>query len=230
MPRRARLVFPGVPLHVIHRGNNRQAIFFTPDDHRQYLDWLGQHAREAGCAIHAFVLMTNHVHLLLTPADHDSLPALMKPLAQRYTQRVNRIMGRSGTLWEGRYKSCLVEEERYLLTCQRYMELNPVRAGMVRHPAEYPWSSHRHHALGDDTGTRWLRPHAVQQALGGDESSRRSAYRALFDKELSSDELDEIRLAVNRTGVLARGRLLDQVREALGGRLPARRPGRPPRP
>lgn len=142
MPRRPRLALPGIPLHLIQRGNNRQACFFAEDDYRIYLDWLTEYASKSGCRVHAYVLMTNHVHLLVS-ADSTTAPgALMKALGQRYVQYVNRTYLRSGTLWEGRYRSCPVDQEAYLLACQRYIELNPVRAAMVRHPADYPWSSY----------------------------------------------------------------------------------------
>jgi putative transposase len=136
MPRRARLALANIPLHIIQRGNNGQACFFSEEDYHLYLGWLGKYARETGCQVHSYVLMTNHVHLLICANGVDSASLLLKALGQRYVQYVNRTYRRSGTLWEGRYKSCLVQEEVYLLTCQRYIELNPMRAGMVSHPEE----------------------------------------------------------------------------------------------
>ena len=141
MPRRARLRFAGVPLHIIQRGNNRTACFFAEQDYRFYLHDLGELARRFECGVHAYALMTNHVHLLITPSATDSASLLMKHLGQRYVQYVNRVYRRSGTLWEGRFKSSLVQRQSYVLKCQRYIELNPVRAGMVPHPRDYPWSS-----------------------------------------------------------------------------------------
>ena len=137
MPRRPRLILPGVPLHLIQRGNNRQLCFFADEDYQAYLGWLKEYAEKSGCAVHSYVLMTNHVHLLLTPETATSVGQLMKRLGQRYVQYVNRTYRRSGTLWEGRYRSCLTQEEDYLLACSRYIELNPVRANMVAHPADY---------------------------------------------------------------------------------------------
>lgn len=137
MPRRPRLALPNVPLHIIQRGNNRQACFYAEEDYRIYLDWLREYADKTDCHVHAYVLMTNHVHLLISAARPDSPGGLMKALGQRYVQYVNRAYRRSGTLWEGRFRSCLAQEDRYLLACQRYIELNPVRANMVEHPAEY---------------------------------------------------------------------------------------------
>lgn len=137
MPRRARVCLPRIPLHIIQRGNNRQACFFADEDYRFYLNRLREYAAKTRCRVHAYVLMTNHVHLLLTAEDAQGAGALLKALAQRYVQYVNRIYRRTGTLWEGRFRSCLTQEETYLLACMRYLELNPVRAGMVTHPGEY---------------------------------------------------------------------------------------------
>jgi len=149
MPRRARIALPNVPVHLIQRGNNRQPCFFADEDYRRYLDWLTEYAGKTGCRIHSYVLMTNHVHLLISADRADAGGALMKLLGQRYVQYVNRVYRRSGTLWEGRFRSCLVQAEDYLLGCQRYIELNPVRANMVAHPAEYRWSSYRANAQGE---------------------------------------------------------------------------------
>lgn len=132
MPRRARLSIPGIPWHIIQRGNNRTACFYADEDYRRYLDTLGEQAEKHGCQIHAYVLMTNHVHLLITPEREESAGLLMKHLGQRYVQYVNRTYRRSGTLWESRFRSCLAREEEYVLACYRYIELNPVRADMVR--------------------------------------------------------------------------------------------------
>jgi putative transposase len=143
MPRRARIQLPGVPVHLIQRGNNRSACFYADEDYRFYLDHLTEQATKHRCAIHAWCLMTNHVHLLVTPRHADSLSRLMKALGQRYVQYINRTYRRSGTLWEGRFRSCLLQEEAYVLACYRYIELNPVRACLVAHPAEYRWSSYR---------------------------------------------------------------------------------------
>src|SRR4051812_23176241 len=142
MPRRARLSLPNIPWHIIQRGNNRAVCFAAEADYRRYLDELAELSKRFGCAVHAYALMTNHVHLLLTPDEAEGPGLLMKHLGQRYVQHVNRAYGRSGTLWEGRFRSCLTQSEDYLLACQRYIELNPVRAGMVRHPRDYRWSSY----------------------------------------------------------------------------------------
>jgi putative transposase len=140
VPRRARLAIAGIHWHIIQRGHNRCACFFHEEDYRFYLDQLGTQAQKFGCLIHAYCLMTNHVHLLLTPQEKDSVSLLMKHLGQRYVQFINRTHQRTGTLWDGRFKSCLTQEERCVLVCYRYIELNPVRAGRVAHPRDYPWS------------------------------------------------------------------------------------------
>ena len=178
MPRRARIRFAGIPQHVIQRGNNRAACFFADEDYRTYLDSLQQGAERYGCDIHAYVLITNHVHLLTTPADDESLPSMMRYLGSRYVQYVNYTYKRSGTLWEGRYKSSLIDSERYLLTCYRYIELNPVRAGMVKGAGDYKWSSYAAHALGQ--ANELIQDHSCYLALGQTEETRRTAYQALF--------------------------------------------------
>jgi putative transposase len=149
MPRRSRLSLPNVPIHIIQCGNNRQACFYADEDYLFYLNWLREYADKTSCRVHAYVLMTNHVHLLISAEWTEGPGALMKALGQRYVQYVNRTYRRSGTLWEGRFRSCLTQEETYLLACQRYIELNPVRAAMVEHPAEYRWSSYRANAQGE---------------------------------------------------------------------------------
>jgi putative transposase len=228
MPRRARIALPGVPLHLIQRGNNRQACFFAEDDCRFYLDWLAEYAPRCGCRLHAWGLMTNHVHLLLTPEAEDSAARLMKALGQRYVQYVNRTYRRSGSLWEGRFRSCIVGEEAYVLGCQRYIELNPVRAGMVEHPAEYPWSSYRANARGE-AGRVPLSPHPLYLALGRDDNARLAAYRELFRHELEPGLVDEIRLATNGNFALGSAAFQEQVTAALGRRASRGVPGRPRR-
>ena len=148
MARRPRIHFDGIPLHIVQRGHNRSPCFFAEADHSRYLAWLGEALEEAQCTLHAYVLMTNHVHLLLTPAMADTVPKLLISLGRRYVQYVNRAYTRTGTLWDSRYKSSVVQDETYFLVCQRYIELNPVRAGIVEHPAQYRWTSYRANALG----------------------------------------------------------------------------------
>lgn len=195
MPRRARLVLPGIPLHIIQRGNNRSRCFYTDTDYLVYLDMLRECTDEAGCAVHAFVLMTNHVHLLISPGDPDAPGKMMQRLGQRYVQYVNRRQQRSGTLWEGRFRSCLVGDDRYLLVCQRYIELNPVRAGLASAPGLYPWSSYRANALGHQSSI--VTPHPVYLSLDPVQAEREIAYRALFQEALPEREIAQIRQASN---------------------------------
>jgi putative transposase len=225
MPRRARITLPNVPLHIIQRGNNRHACFFADEDYLFYLQWLHDHAAKLECLIHAYVLMTNHVHLLVSSSAPDAVGALMKAQGQRYVQYVNRTYRRSGTLWEGRFRSCLIQEENYLLACQRYIELNPVRAGMVPHPADYRWSSYRCNAQGEINTL--VSPHPLYLALGADAASRNQAYRELFRHELEPGLADEIRRATNGNFALGDRRFTSQIETALGRRVTPGQSGRP---
>jgi putative transposase len=195
MPRRPRILLADYPLHIVQRGINREPCFFADEDYHCYLHWLDEAARDCGCAIHAYVLMTNHVHLLLTPGGDRAASRLMQSLGRRYVQYANRFYRRSGSLWEGRYKSSLVEAEDYLLSCMRYIELNPVRAGMCADPGQYRWSSYWSNGLGRIDAR--LTPHALYLALGADDEQRRAAYRALFRPQLDSAAADDIRQALS---------------------------------
>ena len=146
MPRKPRFNIVGIPQHVIQRGNNREPCFYSEQDYQRYLKDLSDSAKKHDCRIHAYVLMTNHVHLLVTPMVEHGISNMMQALGRRYVYYINKNYQRSGTLWEGRYKASLIDSERYLLTCMRYIELNPVRAKMVEHPGEYPWSSYQANA------------------------------------------------------------------------------------
>ncbi|MBA3032162.1 MAG: transposase [Gammaproteobacteria bacterium] len=225
MPRRPRLALPGYPLHLIQRGNNRQPCFFADEDYLRYLEWLAEYADKTGCRVHAYVLMTNHVHLLLSADRGDAPGALMKALGQRYVQYVNRVYRRSGTLWEGRFRSCLTQEETYLLSCQRYIELNPVRADMVAHPADYRWSSYRVNAQGEVNSL--VRPHAIYESLGPDSASRQAAYRELFRFELEPGLVDEIRRATHGNFALGHADFAAQIADTLGRRVTPGSSGRP---
>jgi putative transposase len=196
MARLPRIVVPGVPLHLVQRGNNRSTIFFGPDDYRYYGHVLYDASRRYGCAIHAYVLMSNHVHLLVTPQDEQGPSRMMQTVGRRFVRTINDRRGRSGTLWEGRYKSMIVNSDRYFLTCSRYIELNPVRAGMVEKPDYYRWSSYRHNALsGVDP---LITEHALYHALGTTVPDCRPSYRALFDSVLDPQMIDAIRYATHR--------------------------------
>lgn len=225
MPRRPRIHLPGQPLHIVQRGHNREACFFGDDDYHSYRHWLGEALDKSGCRLHAYVLMTNHVHLLLTPPEPQAVSQLVISLGRRYVQYVNRTYRRTGTLWDSRYKSSLVQADDYLLLCQRYIELNPVRAGMVDDPAHYRWSSYRANGLGQ--ADPLLTAHPVYEALGRDQAGRCSAYRALFRPELDAAAIADIRLALNQGQPLGGSRFLDQIEWATGQRREVRPRGRP---
>jgi len=228
MPRRPRITIPGIPLHIIQRGNNRQACFFADEDYGLYLDWLQEYSRSTGCAIHAYVLMTNHVHLLLTPTQKESASNLLKRLGQRYVQYINRCYKRSGTLWEGRFRSSILLTDAYLFTCHRYIEMNPVRAGMVNHPGDYHWSSYR--ANGQGESSEIITPHPLYRDLGCTDDKRRSAYAEFFKHELEQGEIDKIRKATNGNFSLGSDRFQDEIGCMLGRRVVPGQAGRPKRP
>ncbi|HQN64237.1 MAG TPA: transposase [Methylophilus sp.] len=230
MLRRPRVILPNVPQHIIQRGNNRQACFYADEDYLSYLEWLKEYAEKTDCKIHAYVLMTNHVHLLVSTEKAEAVGAMMKALGQRYVQYINKMYKRTGTLWEGRYKSCPTQAETYLLACQRYIELNPVCANMVSHPAEYRWSSYAVNAQGakpEREDGEIVTPHPLYQALGADDASRQAAYRELFRAQLDIGVVDEIRKATNGNYALGNALFVQQIEEALGRRVTAGKAGRP---
>ena len=218
-------MLPGVAVHIIQRGNNRQACFYRNSDYRNYLTWLEEYAEVSGCQIHAYCLMTNHVHLLLTGKSVEGPGLLMKRLGQRYVQYINRKYRRSGTLWEGRYRSCLVSEDHDLLGCYRYIEMNPIRAGMVAHPAEYQWSSYRANAQGEASSL--INPHIHYLQLGQEECGRIQSYRALFRNYLDSKVIEQIRQSTNGNYALGSSRFEREVSAALGRRAKRGKAGRP---
>jgi len=209
MPRKPRMYLPGIPCHVIQRGNNREACFYVEDDYLFYLDSLGAAARRYGVAIHAYVLMTNHVHLLMTPQKSDGISRLMQSVGVRYVQYINRTYRRTGTLWEGRHKASLVLAEAYLFTCQRYIELNPVRAGMAKHPGDYRWSSYRANGLGREDPL--ITPHELYSHLASTKADRQYAYRELFRTALEADVVHRIRVATECSMLLGDSRFRAQV-------------------
>ena len=209
MARLSRFTIPGQPQHVIQRGNNRDPIFVDDEDYPYYLERLQDAAEKYQVDIHAYVLMPDHVHLLVTPWQDKGIGAMMQSIGRYYVQYFNRSYKRTGTLWEGRYKATLLDTEAYLLTCYQYIELNPVRAEMVTHPAEYPWSSYRCNALGDEN--LLVTPHALFNALSSDKLKRQVAYRALFDTHIESTTLEKIRESTNKAWVLGD----DQFREKI---------------
>lgn len=225
MPRRSRVHLDGVPLHIVQRGHSREPCFFGEEDYRVYLYWLGEALKKENCALHAYALMTNHVHLLVTPDDKDAIPRLIIALGRRYVQFINTTYGRSGTLWDGRYRSSLIQTETYLLSCQRYIELNPVRAGMVDDPSHYRWSSYCHNALGQ--ANSYLTPHPLYLAFGRNDSERQAAYRELFRAQLDSQVVDQIRFALNQNQPLGNSRFYSKIESITGQRREARPRGRP---
>ncbi|TQV86652.1 transposase [Aliikangiella coralliicola] len=200
MARLPRLNLPDIPQHIVQRGNNRQACFVTKQDRIVYLEKLKEYSGKFEVAVHAFVLMTNHVHILATPHQGEGVSLMMQALGRYYVRYFNKIHARTGTLWEGRFKSALVDTENYFLTVSRYIELNPVRAKMVEAPAEYKWTSYHHNARG--IRAKLITEHPCYLSLGCNDLNRQSAYRALFDSQLSRSKLDEIRSATNRAWVL----------------------------
>lgn len=228
MPRKPRLQAAGLPVHIIQRGNNRQACFFAEEDYRFFLEHLAKLAKRFRCSLHAYVLMTNHFHLLLT-SDLDTGPSLlMKFLGQRYVQYVNRVYKRSGSLWEGRFRSSLVQSERYVLGCYRYIEMNPVRANMVRHPGDYPWSSYRANAGGKRV--EWVIPHGEYLALADDDVRRLNAYAGLFATELDPSVLNEIRVSTHGGYAVGDSRFREEIERTLKKRATPGTRGRPVRP
>ena len=225
MPRRARISIPGIPWHIIQRGNNRSACFYADEDYQFYLQHLKEQSEKHSCKIHAYVLMTNHVHLLLTPEKEGSASQLMKNLGQRYVQYINRTYRRSGTLWEGRFRSCLTQTEDYVLACYRYIELNPVRADMVNQPRDYPWSSYRYNAEGKKSDL--LTPHGEYLRLDRQELNRHKAYRDLFKAHIDPGIHNQIRSATNGNYVLGNMQFQDQIAEAVGRRVTRGKAGRP---
>lgn len=209
MARLPRLYFPECAQHIIQRGNNREACFYGEEDYKVYLAFLKESSEKYNVAVHAFVLMTNHVHILATPSDEVGLSRMMQALGRRYVQYFNHTHGRTGTLWEGRYRSTLVDSEYYVLTVYRYIELNPVRANMVDHASEYPWSSYRYNAVG--VGIKLLTPHKEYLSLGKTDEERQKNYRGLFRGRMAERDLVAIRDATNKSWVLGSDRFKSQI-------------------
>jgi putative transposase len=214
MSRLARKCPPGLPVHVIQRGNNRQGCFASNSDLKAYANWLLEASEKFDVSIHAWVFMTNHVHLLMTPSCWSGISRTMQFLGRLYVRYFNFTHQRTGTLFEGRFKSSIIQNRHYLLACQRYIELNPVRAGMVDDPSEYLWSSYRAHAFG--INPRMWTPHPEYQALGATRASIMVAYRKLFDSELDIETIGDIRNAAN-TGLVLGNELFRKEIERLTG-------------
>ena len=228
MARQARLTVPFHPHHVIQRGNDRQAICRDDLDREKLLALLIEHSRGLRVAVHAYVLMDNHFHLLVTPETLDGLPLMMQAIGRGYVRSFNARHGRTGTLWEGRYRSSLIESEAYLLTCMAYIDLNPVRAGMVQEPADYPWSSHRH--LIGLRSDKLVTPHALFWGLGNTPFAREAAYAEFVRAGLSAQQQSDLTRAALTGWSLGSASFLMALAQKTGRRLAPARPGRPSAP
>ena len=226
MPRYPRLFIPDIPLHIVQRGHDRRPVFFDRSDYRYYLDNLTETKADLSIQVLAYCLMTNHVHLVLVPGEKpDSISKLMRVLAARQTRRINRLEARTGTLWDGRFKSSLIDTDNYLLCCCRYIDLNPVRASMVENPEDYEWSGFRSRSSGDFDGL--LDSHTVFDQLGKTPTDRAIAYRRFVDEGTSSTELSLIRDAAQRNQLVGGCRFKSELEARSGRRLSTKSRGRP---
>ena len=227
MPRRPRCLPVGIPAHIVQRGNNRQVCFTSDHDMAAYAKWLADGAKKFDLAIHAWVLMSNHVHILATPGDTDTISRCLQYLGRYYVRYFNDEYGRTGTLFEGRFRANLVQSQQYFLACSRYIELNPVRAGMVQDPADYVWSSYAAHAFGRRI-EMWS-AHDEYLALGNSLNSRQMAYRALFSSQLGTNVVADIRDSLNKGFALGNQRFRDEVEFLTGIRQSYRKRGPKPK-
>lgn len=225
MPRKPRFFLPDIPAHVVQRGHSREPVFFEDSDYRAYLDWLTEAATRYHCAIHAYVLMTNHVHILATPREREGVSRMMQYVGRRYVPYINHTYGTSGSIWEGRYKASLIQDEQYLLICMRYIELNPVRANMTSTPGQYRWSSYRANAQGKED--KLITPHPLYTSLGRTNASRQEAYRALFKAHIDENDLKDIRAAWQTGTPLGNDHFKDKIERKLKSKVGQARRGRP---
>lgn len=225
MPRLHRLDVPGIPQHIIQRGNDRQPCFFADTDYVRYRSDLREIALREGCAVHAYVLMTNHVHLLMTPVAVGAVARVMQSLGRRYVRHINDRYHRTGTLWEGRYKACLVDDGDYLMQCHRYIELNPLRAAMVVDPCDYSWSSHLANAFG--VHDPLVTPHAAYLALSSDPIQRQLMHRALVMETVDHAEVEAIRQQLQRQHAYGTELFRTAIEMQLGRTVGPRKIGRP---
>jgi len=196
MARLPRIVVPNQPLHIMHRGNNRQDIFESEEDMTRIKEDIAHALSKSDCRLHAYVIMSNHLHLLITPANKAQLSKFMQTMANRYVRFFNATRKRTGTIWEGRFKSCLVDSENYLFALYRYIEMNPVKANMVKNLADYPWSSYQHNALGEKNSL--ITDHLLYQGLGENTELRAENYQKIFDKLNTADQEQQITEATMR--------------------------------
>lgn len=217
MARLPRVVVPGHPLHVIQRGNNRQAIFFADRDCCHFHNDLREASQRFDCVIHAYVYMTNHVHLLVTPSSRQGISRMMQSIGRRYVRYVNSIYGRSGTLWEGRFKSAVIDSDQYLFACSRYIEMNPVRARMVTQPQDYRWSSYHHNAMGK--ADSMISPHVLYQQLGTNPAERQAVYSGLFKEVLEEKFLQTLRKGTNDCAIVGSEKFQTEIAAMLARRV-----------
>jgi putative transposase len=227
MARLPRLTVPGYPHHIIQRGNNRQAIFGSSADYELLLALIDEHARKQHVAVHAYVLMSNHFHLLATPETEEGIPQMMQAVGRRYVRNFNRRHARTGTLWEGRYRSTLIQAERYLLACMVYMDLNPVRAGMVAEPADYRWSSHLHYI--GRRSDKLVTPHPLYWELGNTPFARDENYAALVRAGIGESEKQALTDSAMRGWALGEPDYVAELQRRTQRRLVRAQAGRPPR-
>ena len=225
MPRKPRFFLPEIPCHIVQRGHSREPVFFEDNDYAAYLGWLEASASRYDCAIHAYVLMTNHIHILATPKDKQGISQMMQYIGRKYVPYINYTYGTNGSLWEGRYKASLIHDEEYLLTCMRYIELNPVRANMVKNPSQYRWSSYRANAQGKEN--KIITPHPIYLALGKSKASRLEAYRTLFKAHIDDNDLKDIRAAWQTGTPLGNDYFREKVERKLKSKVGQARRGRP---
>lgn len=217
MARRPRISAIAQPHHIVQRGNNRQPIFFAKDDYEYFLSLLWEFAGVFSCDVHAYVLMTNHVHLLVTPQSKNGISKLMQFIGRRYVRYVNKMYRRTGSLWEGRFKASIIDSDRYLLTCMRYIELNPVRARMVKKPDQYAWSSYHRNANGERAGA--ITPHMLYDTLASSPEARRASYIALFNNNTDAEEFEDIRAGLKGGWVVGSDAFKDKIKKALKDRV-----------
>ncbi|MCX8522250.1 MAG: transposase [Rhodoferax sp.] len=227
MARLARLGFPGLPHHVIQRGHNRQPIFQSAADYQFMRDLLRESASAAAVEVHAYVLMPNHFHLLLTPRTEPALPQLLQTIGRRYVRYFNSAAQRSGTLWDGRYRSTILQAERYLLPCMASIDLNPVRAALCHEASDYPWSSHLHY-IGRQP-EKWLTPHPLFWALGNTPFAREAAYAALVASGVGVQQQQSLTDATLKGWALGDAAFLQRLQKDTPRRLTKGQAGRPVR-
>lgn len=227
MPRKPRFFLPNIPVHAVVRGNSRNNIFFDDSDRARYLDLAKEASQKCSVSVYAYVLMDNHVHWLINSDMPESISKFMQYIGRKYVPYFNRKYNRSGTLWEGRFKASLVDSEGYLLNCYRYIELNPVRAGMVVSPVEYPWSSYHANALGKSDVL--LRPHDVYLGLAMDSFERYRVYQAFVSQKNDEGSIETIRSALQTGTPLGGSEFKSKVEGLIGASVGYTQRGRPPR-